>query len=66
VFVFLGLLFLVLLVLLAPGIFLGSFALINTSSVGRQRFGMGGGWHGVEKVVGGKNERDASKDDNDR
>jgi hypothetical protein len=52
VFDFLVLLFLVPLVLLAPGIFFGSFALVATGSVGRrQRFGMGGGWHGVEMVV---------------
>ena len=58
-FVFLGLLFFVPLVLLAPGIFLGSFALFATGSVGRRSFGMGGGWHGVDMVVGAKKESDA-------
>jgi hypothetical protein len=56
VFVFLGSLFVVPLVLLGPGIFLGSFVLIATGSVGRRRFRMGGGWHGVEMVVGGKKQ----------
>jgi hypothetical protein len=34
----------------------GLFALIATSSVGQQRFQMGGGRHGVEMVVGGKKQ----------
>jgi hypothetical protein len=56
VFVFLGSLFIVPLVFLDPGIFLGLFALIATGSMGQQRFRMGGGWHGVEMVVGGKKQ----------